>query len=125
MGYSNEKPDCYGDEHYYSPDDEECRECAVSSSCSIRAARRSSRSSPSSSRYSSSKPATVHKQQSSSKPTNVKRTVDEPEEGDTFAKILLHNTGLEVIQTMVDELGNSIRHIPRVDYGKYFERKKK
>ena len=46
MGYSDDKPPCYGDAETYDPEDDTCQECAVRASCGIRA------SSPRSSGYS-------------------------------------------------------------------------
>lgn len=121
MGYSDNKPGCYGDEEYFDPDDDECDSCAVKQSCGIRVSRMKKQTNPSyrstSSQY--SKPSTSRQK------NEIQRIVEDPEDGVSFGKILMHNTGVEVLQSIVDELSNSIRHVPRMDYGKYFDRKKK
>lgn len=124
MGYSDNRPGCYGDEDYFDPDDSECKSCGVMQSCSVRASR-AARSRPSESSRRSTTSATRSIQKTTPRKTQIEKIIEEPDDNATFGKILLHNTGLEVMQAVVDELGNSIRHIPRVDYGKYFERKKK
>ena len=121
MGYSDTKPECYGDEDYYAPDDDECSSCAVKASCGIRVSRMSKQKNVYSNRSTNRSATSIQRTQKN----EIQRIVEEPDEDTSFAKILMHNTGLEVIQSMVDELGNSIRHIPRIDYGKYFDRKKK
>lgn len=130
MGHSDNKPECYGDEDYFDPDDDDCAACAVSQSCGIRVSRaahgtRSRYATRQSSRPLSRPNPTRAVTPQRTRKNEIQRVIDEPDDDTSFAKILMHNTGLEVIQSMVDELGNSIRHIPRIDYGKYFERKKK
>lgn len=61
----------------------------------------------------------------SKKNTQKQIQIIEPDDDITYGKLLLHNTGLEVVQAIVDEISNSVRHIPRLDYGKYFDRRKK
>tara|TARA_R110001606_G_C14984068_1_gene604801 strand:+ start:194 stop:568 length:375 start_codon:yes stop_codon:yes gene_type:complete len=124
MGYTNEKPDCYGDEDYYDPDDNACKDCSVFQSCGIRSSRSSRRSATPRVTASTSTDRN-YRLATTKKKGEIARVMDDPGDDSTFANILLHNTGLEMMQTVVDEIGNSIRHIPRLDYGKYFERKKK
>lgn len=125
MSYLDNKPDCYGDEDYYDEDDEDCQACQVRKACSIRASRGSRTSTSRTYTRSYTRTPTPKTTAVTKKQNKVAKIIEDPSDDTTFAKILLHNTGLEVLQTMVDELGNSIRHIPRIDYGKYFDRKKK
>jgi len=39
---SVDRPDCYGDEEYYDPDDPECRRCNSRSACTLVIQRRRS-----------------------------------------------------------------------------------
>lgn len=131
MEYSKQKPDCWGDPDCYEPNDDECNQCKMQHSCGIRV---SSKSSYASRRQSTTSRGSLDHRGSSTKnrlPTRVTQTPKpeivraEPEDDVSFGKLLLHNTGLEVLQTTIDELSNSVRAIPRYDYGKFFERKKK
>lgn len=132
MSYSDNKPECYGDEDYYDPDDKSCKDCGVFNSCGIRASRAARAGATTGSRsYTRPQTTTPASNTAHTRTTQttaaakIKRTEVEPDENASFGGILLHNTGLEVLQTVVDELGNSIRQIPRIDYGTYFERRKK
>ena len=131
MEYSKQKPDCWGDPDCYEPDDDECKQCRVQQSCGMKSSSKrtpTARHTPTT-RHSSFQSRTNRSQST----TSISRTVQpkpeivraEPEEDVSFGKLLLHNTGLEVLQTTIDELSNSVRAIPRYDYGKFFERKKK
>ena len=129
MGYTNQKPECYGDPELYDPDDDECSGCGVNHSCSIRAQRKAKSTRPSYTSRNRQLSSTSTQENVSStslaQSRKLPRVEREPNHDITFSKILMHNTGLEVLQTVVDELSSSIRHIPRLDYGRYFERKKK
>ena len=127
------KPECYGDPYQFDLDDPGCEECSYQQSCSIRC-NRNSRSRQASSSYSSRqsfRSSESRKYLPSSKRTEKKsksRTeviTAEAEEDDTFMSILMHNAGLEAMQSMVDELGNSIRHIPRKSYNSIWKRTKR
>ena len=126
----NRKPECYGDTDYYDPDDDTCQECAYIDGCGIRAARTartSNRRSPykntTYNRTSSSVSSNKNSIQRSK--ANQKITIIEADEQDTFQSTLAHNAALEAMQAVVDEVANSIRHIPRKSYNNLWKRNKK
>lgn len=133
-----EKPECFGEEELYDPDDRLCRDCGFEAACSYKVKQESNTTNSErllgktsyqnrSSRTSSylnklrsqreSKEVSVRKQEH-------KVVQVEAEEEDTFTSVLMHNASLEAVQAMVDELSNSIKEIPRKSYKNLWKRKK-
>lgn len=131
------KPECFGDPDYYDPTDKLCNtECSFYTACGIR----SSRSGDAARRYiqnrvqntpSATPAATPYvPQRTTNTPatvvdkTKIATIVEDCQETDTFTSILMHNASLEALQAIVDELGNSIKQIPRKSYTNLYKRKK-
>lgn len=116
---------CYGDEDYYDPDDRVCKDCNYFKSCGIKvknAQRRSTTTRTTSYRNSRRTPTTT-RTLTTAKAKQTPVVIDESEDT-TFTEALMHNASIEAIQAMVDELSNSIKHIPRKSYKNAWKRKK-
>ena len=120
-------PECHGDDDYYDDDDRTCKDCHYQKSCALKIRTRGSRSTKTSFRTSSSySPSNRSSITRSSKNVPSKKpdvTIEEDSDA-TFTGALVHNASIEALQAMVDELSNSIRHIPRKSYKNTWKRKK-
>jgi len=120
----NSPPECYADENEYDPESRYCGECPYRNSCGLKirnankkTTTRTTRSLKSNNRFVSSSTKVVKKSK------DIPVTIDEDDEV-SFTGALVHNASIEAMQAMVDELSNSIRHIPRKSYKNTWKRKK-
>ena len=119
-------PECHGDEDYYDDTDRTCKDCNYARSCALKVRRISNKtpSKRSGSFVSSSRRNTSVVKSTKSVPTKNPEVVIEEDDDATFTGALVHNASIEAMQAMVDELANSIRHIPRKSYKNTWKRKK-
>ena len=131
---SVERPDCYGDEDYYDPDDPECRRCHSRSSCSLVIQRRKSqaRTSQRTRSRSNSLSRTPSRERTSSTEVELVRALDSYPEGetlenDTFSSVVIHNATLNAVQATLDTASHAWSQIPRKGYQNLFhsERRRK
>ena len=118
---STERPDCYGDEDYYDPDDPECRRCHCRSSCSLVIQRRKSQARTST----RGRTRTRERKREKGEETAIIRSIDEYPEGsvsetDTFGSVVVHNATLNAVQATLDTVSHGWRQIPRKSYGNLF-----
>jgi len=118
---STERPDCYGDEDYYDPDDPECRRCHCRSSCSLVIQRRKSQARTST----RGRTRTRERRREKEEETAIIRSMDEyPErlvsETDTFGSVVIHNATLNAVQATLDTVSHGWRQIPRKSYSNLF-----
>lgn len=118
-------PPCHGDEDYYDDTDKTCKSCAYNKSCALKIRRQAN--------FSNNKPKTITTTKlASTSQTESSRLVPKKkdevaiveEDGISFTDALMHNASIEAMQAMVDELANSIRHIPRKSYKNTWKRSK-
>ena len=124
------RPECYGDEHEYEPSSRFCEDCSFKTSCGLKirnAASKRSATTTTTRRLTSSSRRTNNRFTTSTQITknknNTPTTIEEDNEV-SFTGALVHNASIEAMQAMVDELSNSIRHIPRKSYKNTWKRKK-
>ena len=129
-----DEPECYGDSEFYDIDDRDCQTCLAFEACGIKVQRLRERSLNNARRNFNTRgntsyrrePTPSYKQQSVRRhePKNdplIENCTDE----DTFFSVLTHNASLEALQSVFDELSNSVRNIPRKSYKYLWTRKKR
>lgn len=130
---STERPDCYGDEDYYDPDDPECRRCHCRSSCSLVIQRRKSQARTSTRTRTKSVDRRRSRKEEKEEAALIQR-MDEYDEvevldTDTFGSVVVHNATLNAVQATLDTVSHGWRQIPRKSYSNLFHteraRKKK
>lgn len=129
-----ERPDCYGDEDYYDPDDPECRRCHCRASCSLVIQRRQSQARTSTrGRTKTANLRESRKEEKQEETALIKRIDEYPEEEiletDTFGSVVIHNATLNAVQATLDTVSHGWSQIPRKSYKNLFHseraRKKK
>ena len=118
-------PECHGDDDYYDDDDRTCKDCAYQRSCALKVRKLTTTTTKSSFRSSlpSKRNGGITKR-SNTVSTKKPDVVIEEDDDASFTGALVHNASIEAMQAMVDELANSIRHIPRKSYKNTWKRKK-
>lgn len=123
---TSSKPECYGDEDYYDRDDRTCRACPSVTTCGLvirRKQKREENSAPIARRNSPTGGKTPTKR---TKIGSHSLSEVDPEPGDTFGEVALHNSSLNALQGFVDTISDAVSHIPRKRYtGNIFGRGKK
>lgn len=138
---STNKPDCFGDEDYYDPDDQHCRQCTCKFACELKIRRLKQGARVQESRdwrkgTSSKDPRVKSKKRKREELVALGRQdldeyqEEEAEETDTFASALIHNASLNAIQASLDTASHAWAQIPRKGYQNVFhsarnKRKKK
>lgn len=123
------RPDCYGEEDVYDPDDEECRQCPHKSPCSLVITRREAQARREITSRNSQRDRDRRKERKEKVGALIRSVEDfpvgEPEEGDTFSTALVYNASLNALQGMVDTASHAVGQIPRKPYNMFTSLRKK
>lgn len=122
---TNVIPPCHGDDDYYDDTHETCTSCTYNKSCALKIRRQANLANNKTKTSTSSRFVSTSRTESNRIVPKKKEEVAIIEDDDcTFTSALMHNASIEAMQAMVDELANSIRHIPRKSYKNTWKRKK-
>ena len=122
-----QRPPCFGDGDYYDEEDDTCRDCAVEGACLLKV-KRAGRSKLSDIKKQTRERRNFRTTPIKSTSIQAQRKEEvvevEPAEDDSYFSVLTHNASIEALQSVCDELANSVRQIPRKSYSGVFKRKK-